>query len=304
MIKYRNYKDEDFEEVLVLLNEGMDYDSLERFLLSEKLYDDPDWNPATSYIALNKNNIVGFLQGVKRNLNEKFYGYVKLFAVKEKYRRQGIGSELLRRFEKDMIAQDITSLRLFDVPLNYFMPGVDPRYTPAVCFFESKNYKKKGEAINMDVDLSYSGWDINKKQKALAKEGVVIERIDPDDKDQLMLYISDEWKLWEFEVKMAMQNDPPAVFIARKSGGIKAFAAWDGNNRGTGWFGPMGTHPSLRGKGLGSVLLYMCLDDMKKKGYEHSVIPWVGPVSFYSHYAGAKISRVFWRYEKELSDGK
>lgn len=300
MISYRKYKDEDFENVLVLLNEELEYDSLERFLLNEKLYDDPEWDPGTTYIAQKDKEIIGFLQGVKRKINENDYGYIKLFAVKSELHRNGIGSELLRRFEEYLSKENISTLRVFDVPLNYFMPGIDPRYTPAVCFFERKGFEKKDEAINMDVDLSYSNWDVSDKLDSLKKNDIIVSRFVNEDEQELMNFISKEWKLWEFELRMSMKTEPIALFIAREADEIKAFSAWDGNNRGTGWFGPMGTHPDLRGKGVGGVLLYKCLDDMKKKGYEQCVIPWVRPVSFYSHYADAKISRVFWRYEKKL----
>ncbi len=300
MITCRKYKDQDFEKIFVLLNEALEYDSLERFLLREKLYEDPDWNPDTTYLVENDKEIVGFLQGVQRNIKNKNFGYIKLFAVKKEYRSKGLGSELLQRFEEDLRMAGIAVLRIFDAPYNYLMPGVDPRYTPAVCFFERRGFIKKDEAINMEVDLSYSTWDVSEKQDELRKNEIHIQRCEYEDEEELMLLLSEEWKLWEFEVKMAMKTDPIAIFIAKKEGSIKAFSAWDGNNRGTGWFGPMGTHPDLRGKGVGGVLLYKCLFDMKKRGYEKCIIPWVGPIHFYSYYAGARITRVFWRYEKEL----
>ena len=53
---------------------------------------------------------------------------------------------------------------------------------------------------------------------------------------------------------------------------------------------------------MGGILLYMCLNDMKNQGFSNSIIPWVGPIGFYSNYADAKISRVFWRYEKVLKN--
>ena len=73
------------------------------------------------------------------------------------------------------------------------------------------------------------------------------------------------------------------------------------NNFGTGWFGPMGTHPDLRGMGIGEILLKRCLQDMKEEGLEYSTIPWVAPIAFYSHYCYAMIERVFWRFEKSLA---
>ena len=39
---------------------------------------------------------------------------------------------------------------------------------------------------------------------------------------------------------------------------------------------------------------------MKNMGFKQSIIPWVGPIAFYSNYADAKVDRVFWRYEKKL----
>jgi GNAT superfamily N-acetyltransferase len=153
----------------------------------------------------------------------------------------------------------------------------------------------------MEVDLTASDWDTERNENELREQDIHIKRLDIEDETELMKLIKSEWELWEYELQMSVKSDPPAVYVAKTSNGIKAFSAWDGNNKGTGWFGPMGTHPDLRGKGVGSVLLFRCLQDMKMRGYESSTIPWVGPVSFYSHFAGARISRVFWRYEKKLT---
>jgi mycothiol synthase len=79
-----------------------------------------------------------------------------------------------------------------------------------------------------------------------------------------------------------------------------AFSAHEGNNKGTGWFGPMGTSAELREKGAGSILLKKCLKDMKEMGFVKAIIPWVGPIPFYMHHVNSKVERVFWRYEKIL----
>jgi GNAT superfamily N-acetyltransferase len=300
MTGIRKYMDRDFHEILQLLKDSMEYDDWTENLLNEKLYMDPEWKADHCFIAVDDGQISGFLQGVFRTVREEDVAYIKLFAVDRKSRRKGIGTLLLKSFEDMIVQMGINKLRVFDVPLNYHMPGVDPRYTAAVCFLEKNGFKRSGETINMEVDLEARNWEVSAKMDGLKQKDILFSRIEPEEWNELMVLISNEWKLWAYELQMAFKMDPPAIFVAKHQGRIKAFSAYDGNNQGTGWFGPMGTHPDLRGKGAGSVLLYLCLADMKKQGHKKSTIPWVGPVSFYSHYAAARISRIFWRYEKIL----
>ncbi len=65
-------------------------------------------------------------------------------------------------------------------------------------------------------------------------------------------------------------------------------------------FGPTGTEPSHRGRGLGRVLFYRCLRDLKEQGHATADICWVGPIGYYAHVADAWIHRVFWHLEKEV----
>jgi hypothetical protein len=62
----------------------------------------------------------------------------------------------------------------------------------------------------------------------------------------------------------------------------------------------MGTDPSMRRSGIGSVLLRRCLADMAAEGRDRADIAWVGPVGFYARGVGARISRVFWLYGRDL----
>ncbi len=75
------------------------------------------------------------------------------------------------------------------------------------------------------------------------------------------------------------------------------FAAHDGNNRGLGWFGPMGTLDTHRGQGLGEALLLGCLLDVVDRP-DGGVIAWVGPVGFYSRACGAVPDRRFVVFEE------
>ncbi len=300
MISYRCYIESDFEEVLNLLQNSMDYDTFDKELLEEKLYHDPGWNPSHTFIAEEDGFIYGFLQSVIRDVRDEKICYIKLLAVEKAYRRKGIASRLIKMTEDLSKTEHCTKVRFFDATLNFYMPGIDPKYTAAVCLAEKMGYKRIDEAVNMSVDLSYSEWGVEDEISTLHEKGIIISRANKEDTESLYLLLNEEWPLWKHEVSVAMKSKTPAVFIAKKENKVLAFSAYDGNNIGRGWFGPMGTHSGLRGLGIGGVLLKLCLKDIKEQGFKTCIIPWVGPVKFYSDYADAKISRIFWRYEKEV----
>jgi len=56
----------------------------------------------------------------------------------------------------------------------------------------------------------------------------------------------------------------------------------------------------VQGRGLGRILLFRCMDDLKQMGHEKAEICWTGPISFYARTAGAVMSRIFWSMEKQL----
>lgn len=74
----------------------------------------------------------------------------------------------------------------------------------------------------------------------------------------------------------------------------------DGNNAGRGWFGPTGTLPAHRGRGLGAALLLACLLDIQAAGHNYCQVAWIGPRAFYDKIAGIDNERHFTVLRKEL----
>jgi len=302
MINIRTYKPEDFEAILALLQDNLLYDQISREVLHEKIYNDPFPETAGIYVADVNHKPVAFMMGVLRKIRGDQFGYIKLMAVDSQYRRKGIAFRLYQHLETFLRNAGCNFLRIMDVPMNYFMPGIDPRYTAAVCFAEKSGFTRFAESCNMTVDLKISEWDTADEENQLRNDNIDIRRAKKEDREEILNFLKSEWELWQYEVTMAMKTAPGCVFIARQNGKVKAFAAYNGNNIGTGWFGPMGTHPDMRGKGIGRILLYRCLKDMKDAGLAESTIPWVAPVCFYAHYAHAQVTRTFWRYQKILTN--
>lgn len=299
----RTYRQEDFKDVLLLCQNNLLLDVVNAELLNEKIYGDPFHDKELIWIAQSGDRVVGFLMGVcRKNIRGVNYGYVKLIVVDSLFRRKGIARNMYLELEKCLDKKGMHVVRMGDVPMNYFMPGIDPGYTAALCFAKRMGFHRFSDTSNMRVNLMTSNWTDVRKEEALKADNIEICRSTLTDKEELMAFLVTEWQLWQYELEMAYRNSPITVHVAKLNGVIKAFSAHSANNKSMPWFGPMGTDPGLRGSGIGKVLLYRSLKDLKELGYEMAVIPWVGPIDFYSHHAGAVVERVFWRYEKEIAD--
>ncbi len=86
--------------------------------------------------------------------------------------------------------------------------------------------------------------------------------------------------------------DPELHLVARSTTGIAGFASHGFTTLLD--FGPVGTHPDFRRKGIASVLTRKILGMIKKLGVEKAFISWVGPVCFYYQTISATISRIYW----------
>ena len=84
---------------------------------------------------------------------------------------------------------------------------------------------------------------------------------------------------WSSECRAAFAHQPVGCHIATRADALVGFACWDATARG--FFGPMGTLESERGRGIGSALLLECLHAMAAHGYGYAIIGAVGPREFY-----------------------
>jgi GNAT superfamily N-acetyltransferase len=292
--------DNDIETLLRLWNRTAQYDQVTPELLEEKVFDDPNYDRELALVVENDQQLVGFIMGVVRAGETEKRGYIKLIMVDPKLQRNGLGTRLMQQLEERLARAGCASIRLFESNPNYLIPGLDPRYTEAVAFFEKRGYQRFGETANMEVDLTSQEFATAADELRLRGEGIEIRRAIMGDLDEVMALLQQHWPGWIPEVQRELLNYPISLHVALYKERVIGFAGYDGNNFNTGWFGPMGTDPAARKRGIGGVLLRRCLQDIKTQGHRRAIIPWVGPHAFYIHYASARISRIFWRYNKEL----
>ena len=293
-MEIRPLQRDDGDAVLELWNCAASHDLLTIGLLEEKTWDDDDFDPDLAIIAMEGGDILGFAVGVLRRETRR--GYVKLLAVEPARQREGIGRALVETLETGLARKGARTIRLLESAPNYLAPGVDTRDAAALAFAAASGYRQVGEARNLSVDLA------PRSATRAVPDGVAVRRATRDDSAPLDAFLDAHWPSWAAEVGIALNNQPPTLHIALRDGRAVGFAAWDANNRGTGWFCPMGVAPDEQGAGLGCVLLQRCLDDMRGQGHDAAVIAWADNAAFYERCAGAVLARTFFRFEKSLHE--
>lgn len=307
--------DDDVPAVVALCGEALDLpdDAAEAAVIVARLRDTTTLPGATirrrtvGFVAVVESATVGVVLGSIAHRDPSL-GHVDLIAVHPTHRRRGIGRALLARIEGALSGLGAGEVLLAGNPPHYAWPGVDVRYTPAVCAAMALGYEQDNTAWNMTADLSYDASPALRGTEAaerrLAEQGITVRRAEPDDAALLVEFARETFGVaWGGEVTDSIGRDGAGCHIAvrdREAAEVEVlgFAAY-GSSRPS-WFGPMGTAPAAQGLGIGGVLLRRCLADQRAAGHERAEIGWVGPVPFYASNSGARIERVFFLYRKQL----
>jgi mycothiol synthase len=291
----------DLTNLLALWNRSAPHDPLNTALLHEKIWEDVNFDARFTFGAEADGPLAGFIVGVVRDRPAGRVGYIKLLAVDEAFRQRETGSRLLEALEHRLATAEVTEIRVGESAPNYLTPGVDVRYEAAQHFFEAHGYLRFAETHNMHADLVAHDFQTGEAERALAREGIEVRRAMAGDTVPVLQFLAgQDWAAWTEEVRRCFRNAPISLHLARRNGDVVGFAAYDSNNVGTGWFGPMGTAEAARRQGIGGVLLKRCLRDLRAQGRTLATIPWVGPLEFYTDQVGAAVCRRFVRYQKRL----
>ncbi len=296
----RPFEPRDVKTVAALLDSRLPLDTVTSDWVREKTFDDPDYDGEMTLCALDGAELVGFAQGIVRDVDGQTRGWVKWFATAAKHERRGVMTALFDRIEGLMQRRGVKRVGVANSPPNYTWPGLDPRYTAAYVFLEGRAYRRTGMAFNMTCDLTTRDWSTGEDESLLASRGLSVRRARREDLHPVLEHLREHFPHWAGEVATCFRRDPISLHVAADGPKVVGFAAYDANNLGMAWFGPMGTDPAYRRMGIGKVLLWRCLADQRKQGYRLAIIPWVGPLAFYYRHCGAVVDRMFWQMEREL----
>lgn len=236
--------------------------------------------------------------------------WLRVIAVVPRARRAGAGSALLAACEGAARSEGMPSLSALDQPGNYLAPGIDERNHDAIAWLAKRGWERRGEPrTNLLIDVRDNPRVSAARAAELAERatsrGYEIRRARPGERATLCAAVAAEFGgAWHYEVERALAYEPAGVHVAVRTAEPDttycAFAAHDGNNRGLGWFGPTGTWPAHRGKGLGEAVLMACLVDIAAERSQCEVA-WIGPRAFYDKVAGIAGERRFVPMGKPLT---
>ena len=231
--------------------------------------------------------------------------WLRLMAVLPSKRQQGIGQALLEAAETAARAAGEQTLRTLDQPGNYLAPGIHAQNGHALHWLEKRGYARVGDNTNLITDVAANERVTSaafEQRRRKVSADYHIFAAGPSDLPSLCPAIASAFSAgWAFELANAVTRPPGAAHVARAlDGEWAAFAAHDGNNGGLGWFGPIGTFPAHRNRGLGAVLLLASLLDIARAGHEHATIAWIGPREFYERTTGVIGETRFVVLEKAL----
>lgn len=253
---------------------ALPYDMLSTASVLRSVFEDPD--PQT-VLATYDAGLEAVGAGVVRGTR----GFVKLLAVHPRVQLRGVGSHLLERIESFCRSNGATSMEVGSSAPRYVVPGIDVRATEALCFFASRGYERCGDAVNQRVRLA-----------DLPEPALPCRVATAEDHDRILPWVRETFPHWIDELERAMAMG--TCVVHRDLG----FACYDVNR--DAWFGPMATRPGSGTRGVGTATLLAALHGMRARGYEHADIAWSGPLLFYLKAVGARVSRVFWWYRKDL----
>ena len=294
--------------------------------LRRHTFEDPDFN---GKLLLGLFDHAGTLQavafGVIRSWKDPEKGFIKFIFCKSSSNREKFLSLILKELEKRLIAEKVSCIHFGSSSPLYLFPGVDEEDKTLCSVLAEHGWDFSSERINRIIDmknLRISQVDLTKLlQKTdcanfadphweniekLCKYSITIAL--PDDKKELYSFISNEFsKSWAEESIAGCRADNPAFcsIIKDNSGKIAGFAAVNASN--PNWFGPMGIKQSLRGKGLGKLLVIHSLlhtkETFPKK--EHILLPWINDKdNFYCSILGDMKKNLYHKAIKNIDISK
>lgn len=286
-MEIRSYRGADEAALLDLWNATLTYDPINAATFRTKVLLDPNFSSDGLLVADEGGVIAGFVLSLARQVPlfgqglEPELGWITAFGVAEERRREGTGRALFDAALGRLRGLGRRRVLISPYTPNYFIPGVDVQaYGEALAFLTAGGWQRLSSPISMAADLTgfRSPPEIPGLVARLAEEGVCVRPVAPADLPVLMPFIQRTfgWDWYRFAQEyLAILFGPGAddiVFLVAMHGGRIAGYCQQRRER----FGPFGVLPELRGRGIGRLLLFRCLETALAQGFHCAWFLWTG----------------------------
>jgi mycothiol synthase len=313
MYEIRPYQGRDEADLLNVWTSAATHDPISAALFRTKVLLDPNFLPSHLPVAVARGKVVGFALGVTRQVPLASLGlepknaWVTAFGVHPEYRCHGIGTALFRQLLDQFESEGRSKVGISPYVPNYFVPGVDVEaYPETVRWLEALGFESLYRAISMGADLT--GFQIPSsiielEERLRSEHGVTIDPVSGGDIPDLMPFIAEnfgwDWHRHAQDYLLEYFGAAPGhicFLVARQHGTVVGFCQQRHER-----FGPFGVTPAKRNLGIGRVLLFRCLAEMRAKHNFYAYFLWTGDdaARLYST-AGFKRRRAFAVLQKTL----
>ena len=319
VLEYRCYKPGDEREIVQLWNEALPLDpiTLERFMNLVLL--DGNFDPEGLRLAFAQGQLVGCCYAVRRLLpmvgtdwNQKTAGFPFSLCAPSSAGRDwaqphgtGTGVSQGPGPQKCVLCLLRTELH-FAGPRR---PGLCCRLgVPAEAGFRQVVY---GRGHGSELGRLCPAGEVRALIKQREAEGYTFKTAASSDLVELIRFANEKFNPdWGRAIREGILQGLPLsrIFVARHRNRLVGFCLHGGYEGIPERFGPFGVDEEQRGKGLGKILLHLCLSSMRAEGLHGAWFLWTGETSPAGHLyrsVGFEVSRRFYVCKKELvEEGK
>lgn len=308
LITYRGHSAGDAVRLADLTAVAMPRDAVSADWFTHTVLLDPNFDPDGLIVAADADtgDALGFVYAVRAGRGigpDPDGGWITIGCVHPHARRQGIGTELLRRAKSFLAAKGAAWVNYAAYPLAYFVPGLDAdAYPDAARLFEKNGFGRLYTAAAMSIDLAEYAMpgDVRALRATRLAEGYSFGTATQDDLPETLTFASQRLAPdWGEAVRdsVLQHGRIDRVLVARHPDGHMVGFSTYGAYRGLRErFGPYGVDESCRGTGLGKVLLHDTLTRMRAEGAQSAWFLWTGENSPAGHLylrSGFHITRRF-----------
>ena len=267
----------------------MPNDRLSANLFCSQVLLDANFLPENMPVVVVDGAVVGFALALTRQVPLFLQGlepekaWITAFGVHPDFRHRGIGRALFEHLMAKLAGEGRKTLEISPYVPNYFVPGVDIKaYPGTIAFLENTiGFTTLNHAISMGANLTDFRIppDVQELiQHREQEDGLTVRPVLTSDIPDLMPFLVEHfsWDWYRHAQSYLLEyfGDNPhriCFLVAHLKGELVGFCQQRHER-----FGPFGVRPDCRGKGIGRILLFRCLEAMSAQHIYFSYFLWTG----------------------------
>lgn len=261
-VRIRPFAGHDLADLAPLMRQTLMMPALDEPAIARDVLLAPGFAPEHLLVAVRAGRPIGYLWAPRRDaLSPVGLGWIAAFGVAPEFRRQGVARAMLEAALVAMRAEGVSELDVADIPVRYWMPGIDAAAFPVAhhWFTAELGFSVRAEVASMGIDLATAG----------DPGHPMIRSCRPGDYPAVKAMLVADfdigfWAYMERSLLAQLNGDPtPAGVLCAFDGDVPVGCVHYRADR----FGPLAVSPGAEGRGLGAALTRAALSAMRNAGY-------------------------------------